>query len=209
MSDAGSKVMRGLLEVFLLESLESSPKHGYALLKEMEERFGVEPNRNKLYPLLARLEEDGLVEGGQDDTTGRQKIAYVLTPRGREELEEYRRLPQAFRASVERVWFGGKSQPATALPPTTPTEPQASSSTAPPAAPSASTPTPAVGASPIGAAPANAPYPCRDARVGLTKNPVTGELEVRLTGCPMGAYVYCPQCPVFQAVDGLRRFTFG
>ena len=61
MSDAGPKLLRGLLEVFILEQLEREPSHGYALLKQMAETFGAEPNRNRLYPLLGRMVADGLL----------------------------------------------------------------------------------------------------------------------------------------------------
>ena len=61
MADAGAKVLRGLLDVFILEALEREPKHGYALLREMATAFGTEPNRNRLYPLLGRMVQDGLI----------------------------------------------------------------------------------------------------------------------------------------------------
>lgn len=189
MADAGSKVLRGLLDVFVLESLERGPKHGYALLREMAEAFGTEPNRNRLYPLLGRMVRDGLVRE-MSEPTG-QRTLYALTDAGHQALDGYRRLPSPFRERLARVW-----SPA-------------------PGAPHAPAPAPPVGGAPIVVpiqvepAPAGAPYPCADARVAFEKHARTGDLSLRITGCPMGTFPYCPQCPVSKAVDGLRRLTFG
>lgn len=182
MADAGAKVLRGLLDVFLLESLEQGPKHGYALLREMAEAFGTEPNRNRLYPLLARMVQDGLVAERSEPNASR--TLYQLTDAGREALDRYRRLPAPFHARLARIW-------GTPLVP--PEQP----------APAAM----AARVVPI-AGPGQAPYPCAEARIAIEKTPRTGELRLALTGCPMGAYDYCPLCPVSKAVEGLRRLTF-
>lgn len=186
MTDPGPKLMRGLLDAFVLERLEIEPKHGYALLKDMEERFGVAPNRNKLYPLLAKFEEDGLV-AREEDPGQRGRTLYSLTPAGRAALAEYRRVTLPFRESVARLW---SPEPA-------------------PAAPAEAAPRTLVPAAARAPSAADAPYPCPDARAELTKDPRTGDLSLRLTGCPMGAYEYCPLCPVHQAVGGLRRLLLG
>ncbi|HWG90625.1 MAG TPA: hypothetical protein VNZ52_07215, partial [Candidatus Thermoplasmatota archaeon] len=69
---------------------------------------------------------------------------------------------------------------------------------------------PAAVATPAPAAPGAAlPYPCPEARVGLQKNARTGNLTLELSGCPMGTYSYCPQCPIYVSVAGLRRLVFG
>lgn len=180
MADAGAKVLRGLLDAFLLASLEQSPKHGYALLREMADAFGTEPNRNRLYPLLGRMVRDGLIREASEGGTTR--TLYALTDAGREALAGYRRLPGAFRERLERLWPSPGAASAVSIPISL-----------------AGAPT---------ALPAGAPYPCAEARVHVEKTPRTGALELRLTGCPMGAYDYCARCPVSQAVEGLRRLTF-
>lgn len=187
MADAGAKVLRGLLDVFLLESLERSPKHGYALLREMADAFGTEPNRNRLYPLLGRMVRDGLIAERSDPTGGR--TLYALTDEGAAALAQYRALPKQFHERLARVWSPTLAAAPAPLARTIPLAP-------------ATQPTPA-------APPSGAPYPCVEARVSLEKDPRTGDLAVQLTGCPMGAYDYCPLCPVSKAVDGLRRITFG
>ena len=202
MSESGAKIVRGLLEALLLQSLSRGPRHGYALLKEIEDLAGETPNRNKIYPLLARLEAQGLVERRSAEAEGgRSRTVFALTDAGREELDRLRRLPDPLRGALAQLWPGAiavPAEPAPAAPATITAPPAAVASPAlAPVAPPATVPAGAL------------PYPCPDARVTLEKDPRTGHLAMRLTGCPMGAYTYCPQCPVYKSVDGLRRLTFG
>ena len=195
MAEAGPKLLRGLLEVFILESLEAQPKHGYALLKEMGETFGAQPNRNRLYPLLAKLTADGYIR--EVSESGGNRTLYALTDLGRDALHSYRRLPPAFRHALRRIWGHGQED--------APTHAHAREGDVPVHVAEDDAPLHAP------AAPArddDAPYPCPDARVDLRKDPRSGDLQVRLTGCPMGAYDYCVKCPVHKAVQGMRDLVF-
>lgn len=198
MAEAG-KLLKGLLEVFILESLEAEPKHGYALLKEMGETFGQQPNRNRLYPLLAKLVAEGYIR--EVSESGGNRTLYALTEMGRDALHSYRRLPPAFRHALRRIWGhedGASQTGATAGTPVPTPAP------APRAVPiqveDAARADPFEGADEL-------PYPCEDARVALEKDARSGDLTLKLTGCPMGAYEYCPECPIHKAVAGFRQFV--
>src|SRR5450830_475536 len=54
----------GQLRLYLLELLESGAKHGYELITALSDRFGgtYRPSPGTIYPRLARLEEEGLVQ---------------------------------------------------------------------------------------------------------------------------------------------------
>ena len=203
MADAGPKLLRGLLEVFILESLEQAPKHGYALLKEVTEAFGAEPNRNRLYPLLAKMVRDGYIR--EMSESGGNRTLYTLTDAGRDALHSYRRLPPQFRHALRRIWNVDVPHHAHAGP--TPVAPEAGpAAPAPRAAPIPITFQPAAdAAAPLAPPPEGLPYPCPEARLSAEKDPSTGDLTLRLTGCPMGAYEYCPKCPVAQSLAGVRR----
>lgn len=194
MADAGARVLRGLLDVFVLESLEQAPKHGYALLREMADAFGTEPNRNRLYPLLGRMVQDGLIAERSDGDTSR--TLYQLTEGGRAALDGYRQLPPAFHERLRRIWSAG---PPTSIPVSV-REPSPRPAPAP--LPSSVPSSPSAPSSAL-------PYPCPEARVSLEKDVRTGDLRLALSGCPMGAYEYCPLCPVHKAVEGLRKLTLG
>jgi DNA-binding PadR family transcriptional regulator len=80
---------RGIL---ILTSLAGSPKHGYALVKDIEDFAGVTLGAGTLYGALATLEKAGLVEGLPEEDRRRP---YQITPSGREHLRE--RLSEAAR----------------------------------------------------------------------------------------------------------------
>jgi len=48
--------------ILVLTSLTGGPKHGYALIKDIEAMSGTSFGPGTLYGVLARLEEEGLVE---------------------------------------------------------------------------------------------------------------------------------------------------
>ena len=78
----------GGLRLYLLLLLDEEPKHGYELIRLLEDRFmGMyTPSAGTIYPRLAALEEDGLVE--HEDVDGRK--VYRLTAAGQAELADRR-----------------------------------------------------------------------------------------------------------------------
>jgi PadR family transcriptional regulator PadR len=77
---------RSLNEALILASLQRSPKHGYQLALDIEERSkgAFRFNHGTLYPILHQLEKDGLIEGEwSNEDTGRKRRSYRLSARGR------------------------------------------------------------------------------------------------------------------------------
>lgn len=74
----------GRLRLYLLKLLDESPRHGYDVIRELEDRFlGMyAPSAGTVYPRLARLEAEGLVTHA--DAAGRK--VYRITDAGRAEL---------------------------------------------------------------------------------------------------------------------------
>jgi DNA-binding PadR family transcriptional regulator len=70
--------------VLILTSLASGPKHGYALLQDIEAFARVRLGPGTLYGAIARLEERGLIE--PVGASGRRR-PYRLTAAGAEALE--------------------------------------------------------------------------------------------------------------------------
>jgi DNA-binding PadR family transcriptional regulator len=68
----------------ILTSLASGPKHGYALLLDIEEFAGVRLGPGTLYGAIARLEDRGLIEALP--ASGRTR-PYRLTAAGSASLE--------------------------------------------------------------------------------------------------------------------------
>lgn len=89
MDDAfDSDLLRGSLDLMVLSVLAEGPKYGYSLQQALRTAsFGrVDPKAGTLYPLLHRLEDDGLIRAKWDATTGRKRKWYELTAAGRKRL---------------------------------------------------------------------------------------------------------------------------
>jgi DNA-binding PadR family transcriptional regulator len=71
--------------VLILTSLASGPKHGYALLQDVETFAGVRLGPGTLYGAIARLEERGLIEPVGE--AGRRR-PYRLSAAGTRALEQ-------------------------------------------------------------------------------------------------------------------------
>ncbi|MFJ8432369.1 helix-turn-helix transcriptional regulator [Kitasatospora sp. NPDC094019] len=74
----------GRLRLYLLKLLDEAPRHGYEVIRLLEERFQglYAPSAGTVYPRLAKLEQEGLVA---HSTEGGRKV-YRLTDAGRAEL---------------------------------------------------------------------------------------------------------------------------
>ncbi|GAB1821940.1 PadR family transcriptional regulator [Herbidospora sp. RD11066] len=95
----------GRLRLYLLKLLEESPRHGYEVIRLLQDRFlGVySPSPGTIYPRLARLEEEGLVTHEVVDG----KKVFTLTDKGRAELnarlDELADLEREITASVQDI----------------------------------------------------------------------------------------------------------
>jgi len=95
----------GRLRLYLLKLLEESPRHGYEVIRLLQDRFlGVySPSPGTIYPRLARLEEEGLVTHEVIDG----KKVFSITDDGRAELndrlDELADLEQEISASVRDI----------------------------------------------------------------------------------------------------------
>jgi DNA-binding PadR family transcriptional regulator len=93
----------GRLRLYLLKLLDDGPKHGYELIRLLENRFlGLyAPSAGTIYPRLQRMEVEGLVT---HTAVGGRKV-YEITDAGRAELRqragELAALESDIRASVE------------------------------------------------------------------------------------------------------------
>ncbi len=86
----------GEIRLALLSLLESGPKHGYELMKELESKSGgvYKASAGAIYPALQQLEDEGLVTS--DQLEGKRK--YSLTDAGKAEI-------QREAETIKRIWF--------------------------------------------------------------------------------------------------------
>ncbi len=92
--------------LLILLSLSEHPRHGYAILKDVEEVSAgrVVLSTGTLYGALRRLLVDDWIERFEEDDTSRGRQAYRLSPKGRRTLQaEISRLKQLTRVAGLRA----------------------------------------------------------------------------------------------------------
>ena len=113
----GKMLADGDLRVVVLALLADSPRHGYDIIKAIEERsHGIySPSPGVVYPTLTYLEEVGYASA----TTEGNKKVYAITDSGKAHLEENRELADMVLDGIEkfgrkmaqaRAWWDGARQ---------------------------------------------------------------------------------------------------
>jgi PadR family transcriptional regulator PadR len=91
----------------VLGILAEEESYGYAIAKRVAELSGghMEWTDGMLYPLLHRLERNGLVEAawGRSET-GRRRKHYAITTAGRDALVERQEQWEVVHAALSRAW---------------------------------------------------------------------------------------------------------
>jgi PadR family transcriptional regulator PadR len=77
-----NKLMKGLLDLVILQFLNSRPMHGYQIISTIRKNFGVYFGPSTIYPLLNSLEEKGYIKSQWDLNNERPRKVYELTNEG-------------------------------------------------------------------------------------------------------------------------------
>lgn len=108
-NNLSQELRRGVLVLAALSQLEE-PKYGYALIDRLGER-GIEIEQGTLYPLLRRLEGQGLLESEWNVEGSRPRRYYVLSAEGEQLLEalkvEWGELIQVMQVLLDGTSNGG------------------------------------------------------------------------------------------------------
>ena len=95
------ELRRGSLTIAVLAQLRAE-HYGYTLRKALAE-LGLEIDEGTLYPLLRRLESQGLLTSEWREEDKRNKRFYRLSPDGRQTLKHLLAEWQAINASLIRI----------------------------------------------------------------------------------------------------------
>jgi DNA-binding PadR family transcriptional regulator len=76
------KLAKGLLDLIILQYLNSQPMHGYQVITKIRKSFGVYFGPSTIYPLLALLEKKGYVTSEWNMQSERPRKVYQLTNEG-------------------------------------------------------------------------------------------------------------------------------
>lgn len=83
-----SQLLKGILDGCVLAVIEKEPVYGYELSKKLQE-FGLsDVSEGTIYPVLLRLQKNGLIQGKmQPSESGPNRKYYFLTKGGKEALD--------------------------------------------------------------------------------------------------------------------------
>jgi PadR family transcriptional regulator, regulatory protein PadR len=103
-----TQMRRGAIEYCVLALLRNHDRYGFELTKALAAADGLVTSEGTVYPLLARLRQDGLVETfWQESSQGPPRRYYRLTDDGRTALETFRVQWKKFRDTVDSLMDEG------------------------------------------------------------------------------------------------------
>jgi PadR family transcriptional regulator PadR len=96
------ELRRGVIAIAVLSQL-SKEEYGYSLLKALSD-LGLEVDQSTLYPLLRRLESQGLLQSEwRIADEARPRRYYVISTQGREVLTQLKREWSAMTATMKKM----------------------------------------------------------------------------------------------------------
>ena len=101
----GSELIRGSLDLMVLAVLAEGPNYGYQIQKRLRSAnpSTARLDAGTLYPLLHRLESDGVIRSRWDKASGRQRKWYQLTPAGRRRLRTQAHQWKTYVTAIEKL----------------------------------------------------------------------------------------------------------
>ncbi len=97
-----SSFQKGDLKYILLDLIKDKPRHGYDIIRELEEQsYGFyKPSPGVIYPTLQMLEEMGYASSTEQEG----KKVYTITPEGIAFLEKKEDITKNIRSHLKRRW---------------------------------------------------------------------------------------------------------
>jgi PadR family transcriptional regulator PadR len=98
-----TQMKKGLLPFFALYIIEQKECYGYELIESLKQTAGFDITESTMYPLLARLQKEGLLQAKWvEQAAGIPRKYYTLTVEGRERLSEMKAIIKTLTAKIKR-----------------------------------------------------------------------------------------------------------
>ena len=92
----------------LLSLIEEEASYGYEMVSKLRDRGLDLASEGSIYPLLSRLQKQGMIEGYLvQSSEGPARKYYRMSDEGKETLSQWREEWHDFRNSVDEVLTGG------------------------------------------------------------------------------------------------------
>lgn len=106
--DHTSQLLHGVLDMCLMSVISEEESYGYEMVRKLRERGLQLASEGSIYPLLSRLQKQGLIEGYLvQSSEGPARKYYRMSKLGTETLAEWMENWSGFRDSVDAVLSGG------------------------------------------------------------------------------------------------------
>ena len=104
-----TQLLHGVLAMCLLSLIEEEASYGYEMVSKLRERGLDLASEGSIYPLLSRLQKQGMIEGYLvQSSEGPARKYYRMSAEGRRILEIWREEWHEFDTSVNAVLAGGQ-----------------------------------------------------------------------------------------------------
>ena len=102
--------LNGVPELLLLQLLSQRPMYGYELVQAIRQATSgmLEFGEGCVYPILHRLEADGLLSSRRETVAGRSRVVYRITPQGSARLSQTVDAWQQIVRTVNQALQGGE-----------------------------------------------------------------------------------------------------
>ncbi len=99
-----SQLLKGTLEGCILKTLSKEPMYAYGAIEHMRKKGFTDLAEGTIYPLLLRLEKQGLICSNlRDSAVGPKRKYYFITEAGRQYLNEFEREYCALEKIVKSI----------------------------------------------------------------------------------------------------------
>lgn len=103
-----TQLLHGVLDMCLLSLIEEEATYGYEMVSKLRDRGLDLASEGSIYPLLSRLQKQGMIEGYLvQSPAGPARKYYRMSDDGRRVLEQWRKEWDDFSTAVDAVLGGG------------------------------------------------------------------------------------------------------
>ena len=95
------QLKRGLLDVCVLAAIKNDDSYGYKIIKDIKPYMTI--SESTLYPVLRRLQKEGLCRTYDQPYQGRNRRYYSITEKGEAQLLEYRKQWNDYKTAIEKL----------------------------------------------------------------------------------------------------------
>ena len=100
------KIESNLLDACALAILKRGDPYGYEITQEMKSAIKI--SESTLYPVLRRLQKEGLCRTYDEPYQGRNRRYYSITEKGEAQLLEYRKQWEDYKRAINKLMDGNE-----------------------------------------------------------------------------------------------------